>query len=118
KGISGNRISSPKGTLVLMRSGPEGTASWVVPASMSSSSASRHLLRWKKDSPAGVSDSLRVERFNSVTRKRASSLATALETAEGLMQKWRAAREKLPVSIVATNSSISTSLLPLGADDI
>ncbi|MNL60738.1 hypothetical protein D3C87_1845770 [compost metagenome] len=56
-------------------------------------------------SPASVSVSLRVERWNSRTFRLRSSMATFRLTAAGVSANRRAAAEKLPLSALRTNDS-------------
>jgi hypothetical protein len=59
----------------------------------------------RKRSPASVSVSLRVERWNSRTPRLRSSSATLRLTAAGVNASRRAAAEKLPISALRTNDS-------------
>ena len=58
-----------------------------------------------------MSRSLRVERCTSWVPNRASSRATSLLTAEGVMPRLRAAAEKPPRSTTCTKASISPERL-------
>ena len=110
-GTSGSRWCTPNGTLELTRRRPRGTAQALTERSASSRSASTRSARSWKLRPSAVSCSLRVERLISREPRRASSRATSLLTADGVMLSALAAAVKPPCSTTRTKTSISPERL-------